>query len=108
MSLISKAKPCPFCTIKPETQLVSNDHFFAIADHKPACKGHTLIISKRHVENYFGLTNEENTPLHEIILEAKAYLDQKHQPKGYKLLMNCGKEAGQQVFHFHLHLLPYY
>ncbi|MGI6198966.1 MAG: HIT family protein [Candidatus Cloacimonadaceae bacterium] len=45
--------------------------------------------------------------MQEIILTVKQHLDEKYQPRGYKMLMNCGRAAGQQVFHFHLHLLPF-
>ena len=46
--------------------------------------------------------------MQEIVLKVKKHLDEKYRPKGYRLLMNCGAAAGQIVFHFHLHVLPYY
>lgn len=101
-------KTCVFCNIDPAKHIVANELFYAIPDHKPACKGHTLIISKRHAENYFELNAEETAQMQEMVLAVKKHLDEKYHPKGYRLLMNCGKAAGQQVFHFHLHVLPYY
>ncbi len=100
-------KSCVFCNIDPDKYIASNELFYAIPDHKPAVKGHTLIISKRHAETYFELNAEEAALMQEIILTVKQHLDEKYQPRGYKMLMNCGRAAGQQVFHFHLHLLPF-
>lgn len=101
-------KSCVFCNIEPEKYIVADEHFYAIPDHKPHCKGHTLIISKRHAENYFELDAEDAARMQEMVLKVKAYLDEKYRPKGYRLMMNCGGAAGQMVFHFHLHVLPYY
>lgn len=103
-----KVQSCVFCNIEPEKYIVEDEHFYAIPDHKPRCKGHTLIISKRHRENYFELDSEDAARMQEIVLKVKKHLDEKYRPKGYRLLMNCGGAAGQIVFHFHLHVLPYY
>ncbi|MCT4631350.1 MAG: HIT family protein [Firmicutes bacterium] len=63
---------CPFCqnlkTIK-ESKLS-----IAIYDKYPVNKGHTLIIPKRHVSNYFDLTDEEKLDLHKLMEEMKIYL----------------------------------
>jgi len=99
---------CPFCDIPAAQQQNSNQHFYMIADHKPISKGHSLIISRRHVENYLELNPEESVSLLETVKTAKTLLDEKYHPTGYKLLMNIGAVAGQRVFHFHLHIIPYY
>ena len=102
------AMTCPFCSIPPDKYLASNDYFYALPDHRPVSRGHSLVISKRHVETYFELSPEEAAALNALVSEIKTILDQRHKPKGYKLLMNCGASAGQRVFHFHLHVLPHY
>ncbi len=99
---------CPFCQIKKENILVENEHFQAIADIRPVSKGHSLIVSKRHVADFFELLPEEAIALQELSLKLKQMLTEKYQPDGFKLLMNCGKAAGQTVFHFHLHIIPRY
>lgn len=99
---------CPFCKIKKDAILAENEYFIAVADIKPASRGHSLIVSKRHVKDYFELGSEEAIALHELSLKLKEMLTEKYQPDGFKLLMNCGKAAGQTVFHFHMHIIPRY
>ena len=105
---VIKNMNCPFCQIKKENILVENEHFQAIADIRPVSKGHSLIVSKRHVADFFELLPEEAIALHELSLMLKQMLTEKYQPDGFKLLMNCGKAAGQTVFHFHMHVIPRY
>ena len=50
---------CPFCSIPPTEILDENEHAFAVRDNFPASEGHTLIIAKRHVEDYFQLSKGE-------------------------------------------------
>ena len=98
---------CVFCTLPEDRHLAANQHFYAVADHNPVTRGHSLVISRRHVETYFELSAEEAASLKDMVNELKAILDKRYQPSGYKLLMNCGAKAGQRVFHFHLHVIPF-
>jgi len=79
-----------------------------IPDKYPVSKAHCLIISKRHLVDFFELTDAELISLAEITRELKASLDTEHRPTGYNLAMNCGRSAGQTIFHFHLHVIPRY
>jgi diadenosine tetraphosphate (Ap4A) HIT family hydrolase len=99
---------CVFCKLEASVKLLENDHFFMIRDQRPVSRGHSLIISKRHVETFFELSESEVICLHQLCQEAKALLDDQHQPSGYNLAINHGRSAGQTVFHFHLHLIPRY
>lgn len=99
---------CPFCQIAPDKYLLENEHFFVIKDIRPVSPGHTLVVSKRHVKDFFGLNPEEMLALRTISAEVKAMLDQKYHSDGYNLAMNCGRAAAQSVFHFHLHFIPRY
>ncbi len=99
---------CLFCNIPKESYVVENAHFFAIKDRAPVTKGHSLIISKRHFQTFFEVSPEEILYLREIVLMLKASLDQEFHPMGFNLGMNCGKHAGQTIFHFHLHIIPRY
>lgn len=99
---------CPFCHQRPEKVLLENEYFFAIRDIHPTAKGHSLIISKRHVSDFFESNAAEATALHDLSQKLRETIDREFSPDGYKLLMNCGAAAGQSVFHFHLHLIPRY
>jgi diadenosine tetraphosphate (Ap4A) HIT family hydrolase len=97
---------CIFCEklkIIKETKLS-----YAIHDKYPVSPGHTLIIPKRHVSNYFDLTDEEKIDLHKLMEEMKIYLDQTLSPDGYNIGINAGKAAGQTIMHVHIHLIPRY
>ena len=49
---------------------------------------------------------EELVSLHAITLSVKKVLEEKYEPRGYNLAMNCGSVAGQSIPHFHLHIIP--
>lgn len=99
---------CIFCQIEPNKRILENDHFYVIEDLRPVTLGHLLVISKRHFEDYFGITETEAVALSQIVRAAKDYLADLYAPDAYNLGMNCGQHAGQSVFHFHLHLIPRY
>lgn len=100
-------RECPFCTMD-EKFIGENEHCFAVYDQYPVSEGHALIISKRHVTDYFELNQEEKTNCFELLDEVKAGLDEKYEPDGWNIGINCGSVAGQTVFHFHCHLIPRY
>jgi len=87
---------------------MDNDLAFAIYDKYPQTQGHVLLIPKRHSENFFKLTAEEKAAIWNLADEVKILLDYKHGPEGYNIIANCGKTAGQVVFHTHVHLIPRY
>ncbi|HNX36856.1 MAG TPA: HIT family protein [Candidatus Cloacimonadota bacterium] len=99
---------CVFCSISVSNYILENEHFFVIEDKHPVSKGHLLIISKRHFEDYFGISAEESVSLRDITLKAREHLISRYSPVAFNLGMNCGSHAGQSVFHFHLHLIPRY
>jgi diadenosine tetraphosphate (Ap4A) HIT family hydrolase len=81
---------------------------FAIRDAHPVSVGHTLVIPKREVVDFFGTTNDERLALFALVDEVKRALDQSHHPDGYNVGFNAGSAAGQTVFHLHLHVIPRY
>lgn len=97
---------CIFCKIK-EYEL-ENELSYAIFDKTPVNEGHMLIIAKRHVQDFFDLTDEERSAMFKLVCEARKLLDAKHSPDGYNVGVNCGQVAGQSVPHVHIHLIPRY
>jgi diadenosine tetraphosphate (Ap4A) HIT family hydrolase len=99
--------PCPFCN-NQETVLVRNDHAFAISDKNPISPGHSLIVSRRHLATIFDLDAWEYAGCFELLRELKHTILRTRNPQGFNIMVNCGREAGQTVFHAHIHLVPRY
>ena len=97
-----------FTNIPQEQWLHQSDHFFIVPDKFPVSIGHLLIVSKEPRIDYFELTEAEQMELTAMITYAKNLIEQSHSPDGYNIGMNCGKAAGQTVFHFHCHVIPRY
>jgi diadenosine tetraphosphate (Ap4A) HIT family hydrolase len=105
----SSQPDCPFCNLAPEvTILMETETALAILDRFPVSNGHTLIIPKRHIANYFDLTSEEQTELWALVNQTKQKLDYQYHPDGYNIGININPEAGQTIFHVHIHLIPRY
>ena len=97
---------CVFCQINDI--VLENDLALAFYDKYPVNKGHLLIIPKRHVEQYFDLTDQERMSIDQLLFEGKKIIDKQYQPDGYNIGINCGEAAGQTIFHVHVHLIPRY
>ena len=98
---------CVFCSI-PNDRIISDfEFFFVIRDNFPVTDGHTLIISKRHVSDYFDLQNAEKKELITILDElAESIKMMDPSVTGFNIGINIGEDAGQTVMHFHQHLIP--
>jgi diadenosine tetraphosphate (Ap4A) HIT family hydrolase len=78
-----------------------------IRDGYPVTQYHSLFIPKRHIADYFGLTQAEINAINQLRRTQKKLLDETDATiDGYNLGVNCGESAGQTVFHCHLHLIP--
>lgn len=97
---------CLFCGDLPT--VLENRLACAFYDKHPVSQGHLLVIPKRHVLDYFGLTSEEKQAIDDLLLLGKNLLDSTYQPDGYNIGANCGQMAGQTIFHCHIHLIPRY
>jgi len=87
---------------------IENEFFVAQFDPNPVAKGHMTIVSKRHVESFFDLTEKEVLAGFSLIEKAKTLVDKKFSPDAYTIGLNNGKAAGQTIFHLHIHLIPRY
>ncbi|MEC1377607.1 HIT family protein [Heyndrickxia oleronia] len=103
---------CIFCKIVngeiPSAKIYEDEHVMAFIDISQVTKGHTLIIPKIHKENIFELTPEIASHLFEVVPKIANALKKEFNPIGMNLVNNNGEQAGQTVFHFHLHLIPRY
>ena len=101
-----RIEPCYFCSSPSERIILETELSIAIRDAFPVSEGHTLIITKRHIESIFDTTKEEQIDLLANLDKAKKILDQKFSPDGYNIGINDGEAAGQTVMHLHTHLIP--
>ena len=95
---------CIFCKDLP--RVMENDLAYVLFDIKPLSKGHTLIITKRHIEQIFDATPEEFSAMQELLSAMQKRLQKEHNSDGYNIWINCGQAAGQVVMHAHMHLIP--
>ena len=80
----------------------------AFLDSFPVASGHALVIPKRHVATIWDLAAEEYTDAFDLVRQVKVLLQNKYEPHGFNVGVNCGEVAGQTVFHAHIHVIPRY
>jgi len=97
---------CIFCKIangEVKSDLVyENEYVVAFNDLEPQAPFHILVIPKMHVENLSELNDEK---IMSELFKAVQEVTKKLNIKEYRTVINTGKEAGQSVFHLHLHIL---
>tara|TARA_B100000795_G_scaffold239086_1_gene200558 strand:- start:25 stop:423 length:399 start_codon:yes stop_codon:yes gene_type:complete len=99
--------PCIFCNIKESGLADENKLAYASYDSYPVSELHCLIIPKRHVKDYFELTNDEVIACNELIKKVKyEIINKDFSVKGFNIGTNAGLTAGQSVMHCHIHLIP--
>ena len=105
-------KDCIFCKIAAgiisSHKIYEDDDVLAFLDISQVTPGHTLVISKKHYSNF--LTAEKDI-MHKVMDVAQRIGQAQISilgAKGVNILTNVNKEAGQSVFHFHVHVIPRY
>jgi diadenosine tetraphosphate (Ap4A) HIT family hydrolase len=99
---------CPFCNKKESEKILSSILTYAVYDSYPISKGHTLVIPKRHISNYFLLEDNERNDCWDLINKLKEELEKEYNPDGFNIGININEAAGQTVHHVHIHLIPRY
>ncbi len=101
---------CLFCKIIngeiPSSKIYENDKVYAFKDINPAATIHILVVPKKHIESLKELKEKDKEyvwAIHEAI--NKIAEEQGFINDGYRVVTNCGKNAGQTVMHLHYHLL---
>ncbi|WP_075506606.1 HIT family protein [Candidatus Pelagibacter communis] len=99
--------PCLFCDSKKSGIAHENDLAYASYDSYPVSDHHCLIIPKRHIKDYFDMTNDELIACNDLIQIVKNEISRKDvNVKGFNVGTNAGKIAGQSIMHCHIHLIP--
>tara|TARA_B100001250_G_C19441840_1_gene632097 strand:+ start:113 stop:514 length:402 start_codon:yes stop_codon:yes gene_type:complete len=99
--------PCLFCNSKISGVAHENDLAYASYDTYPVTAHHCLIIPKRHVKDYFELSNEELIACNDLIKIVKVEVTNKDKTvRAFNIGTNIGKISGQSIMHCHIHLIP--
>ena len=101
---------CVFCKIvageKPAATVYDDDQVLAFRDIQPEAPIHIIIIPKRHIATLNDLTAADAELIGRMHLAARQVaLDLGVAESGYRTLINCNRDAGQYIFHVHMHLL---
>ncbi len=99
---------CPFCTPFEGAVFYRDPLVLGIWDLHPVSPRHALLVTVRHVEDWFKATPEEQLALMRAVDAAKKAIEATTKPDGYNIGINVGPAAGQTVFHLHVHLIPRY
>ena len=98
---------CIFCELPKDRIICENNLAIAFYDLFPVSDKHTLIIPRRHIKDFFELTEDELIACDELINKLKkTLLIDDSLISGFNIGINCGEDAGQTVFHCHIHLIP--
>jgi histidine triad (HIT) family protein len=101
---------CLFCKIIagdiPAKIVYKDEHLVAIQDINPQAPMHVLIIPRRHVASLNELADTDDALVGEMVRRAAAIASEHgHAQRGYRAVFNTNADAGQSVFHIHLHVL---
>jgi len=98
---------CPFCLGAFSNILIDGNYAYVVNDNYPVSAHHSLVITKRHCENYFDLASHELQEIHELLKKRRIQiLDEDNTVTGFNIGVNIGETGGQSVFHLHFHLIP--
>ena len=100
---------CLFCKIVagtiPSTKVYEDDSILAFRDINPQAPVHVLVIPKVHIQDTDGVTAENSAVVAHIFQVIPAIAKAEGLEEGYRVVSNCGPNAGQTVFHLHFHIL---
>ena len=101
---------CIFCKIAnreiPADIVYENEQVLVFKDVNPAAPVHLLVIPKKHIPTLFDLSEEDSGILGQVqLVVARVARELNLGEKGFRLVSNCGREAGQVFMHIHYHLL---
>lgn len=101
---------CIFCKILsgdiPSKKVYEDEFVYAFYDISPIAPVHILIVPKEHIESVNALEEKHERLVGHILFAAgKIAKDMGFAEEGYRIINNCGENAGQTVMHLHFHLL---
>jgi histidine triad (HIT) family protein len=101
---------CIFCAIgegkAPAEVVFEDEETLAFMDINPANPGHTLVIPKQHIRNIYELDEETATAVMKATVKIAGAIKRALQPDGMNLVQSNERAASQEIFHFHIHIIP--
>jgi histidine triad (HIT) family protein len=101
---------CIFCKIvsmqAPSSLLYEDEKVIAFLDIRPLNLGHSLVIPKDHFVDIFDIPEKEIAVVHEAAKKVSSAIKNATNADGISIIQQNGKAAGQDVFHFHVHVVP--
>jgi histidine triad (HIT) family protein len=101
---------CIFCKIVdgqiPSRMVFEDERIVAFEDVSPQAPVHVLIVPRKHISTSLDISDDDNELIGYMFqAAARVARDRGIAERGYRMVMNCNAEAGQTVFHIHLHVL---
>ena len=100
---------CLFCKIIagdiPSSKVYEDDYVYAFRDIAPQAPVHILVVPKEHIASVGEITAENSAVVAHIFQVIPAIAKAEGLEGGYRVVSNCGSDAGQTVFHLHFHIL---
>jgi histidine triad (HIT) family protein len=89
----------------PADIVYEDEHCLAFRDIKPQAPTHVLLIPKKEIPSLNDLTPEDHAVVGHLVMVLPKLAAQMGLDRGYRTVINCGPDAGQDVYHLHFHLL---
>jgi histidine triad (HIT) family protein len=103
---------CIFCEIAAKSSgaeiVFENEKFIAFLDINPVNYGHTLVMPKKHFDNFLTVPGKDLEELTKLTQYLSGAIKRALKADGFNVISNNGNAAGQSVFHFHYHIIPRY
>ena len=100
---------CLFCKIIagqiPSSKVYEDDQILAFRDIQPQAPVHVLVIPKEHIPSADGINAENAAVVAHIFTKIPQIAAEQGLKNGYRIVSNCGDDAGQTVKHLHFHIL---
>src|SRR5215472_2922478 len=101
---------CTFCDIvagrMPSYRLLEDEHTLAFLDTRPASTGHTLVVPTVHARDIWEISEPWHGHVAGMVHRVAALLKRGLGPEGVNVVHSTGWAAGQDVFHYHVHVVP--
>ena len=112
MSVPPDMSMCTFCKILegvlPSWRVYEDENCIAFLDRGQVTRGHTLVVPRRHAQDIWALSEDEARAVMQSVHRVAHLLRDKLRPPGLNITQANGRAAWQDVFHYHVHLIPRY